>query len=181
MKGPSLDHLSAEDKSTYEENADLIQTLQEDLKKKKEQYKNNQSMYDRFAPGIISSIKELAAENKELLEAKVCFIFNIHSKQTTDPHVSIHDHLSTWIVVCTLLFQKATTEAYPDGLPVENRKAYKENLDFIDELKEDLVTKQKKYQDDPQKYDHFIPSIISSIEQLETDNKNLLDAKVSYL
>ena len=69
----NLDHLSDEDKQKYKENFELINSLKIDLQVKKEKYKNNEKLYERFIPGIVSTIEDTEAENKHLLEAKVPF------------------------------------------------------------------------------------------------------------
>jgi hypothetical protein len=79
------------------------------------------------------------------------------------------------------VFQQTTTESFTQHLSIENKQAYDENVDLIQELKDDLATKQKRHQDDPRKCYHFILEIMSSIEQLETKNKDLLVSKVSSI
>lgn len=75
----SLDHLSEGDKETYETNLGLLQGLQIDLQTKKEKYKNNPKLYERFIPGIELSIQEFETAIKALLESKV-FSFSKSSK-----------------------------------------------------------------------------------------------------
>ena len=71
-----LDKLSKEDRAQYDENFEMINTLKQDLQKKKEKYKDNKILYDRFVPGIISSIQDLEAENQALLNP-------LHATQST--------------------------------------------------------------------------------------------------
>ena len=93
MTSPSLEHLSAEDKSKYEDNVEHLQSLQQDLKRKQEKYKNDAKMYDRFIPNILSCIEDLETQNKNILEAKVRSVFTIHSKLQF--HKSIRNHSSS--------------------------------------------------------------------------------------
>ena len=63
--------LSDADRQIYDQNVDLIESLQHELKKKKEQYKNNELLYERFIPGIEMSIEVAETENKNLLDPQV--------------------------------------------------------------------------------------------------------------
>lgn len=74
-----------------------------------------------------------------------------------------------------------TTDTSTNELSIPNKKAYDENLVLIQELKNNLESKQKKYKDDPKKYDYFIPEITASIDELETENKNLLAGNVRFI
>jgi hypothetical protein len=79
------------------------------------------------------------------------------------------------------VFQQTAAEALIDHLSIENKKAYDETLDLIQELQDDFVTTQKKYQNDPKMSYHFITRIIFKIKELEAKNNELLASKVLLL
>jgi len=52
--------------------------LQANLQEKENKSKDNPQLYERFLPGIISSIADLKAENQQILESKVRFVFPLN-------------------------------------------------------------------------------------------------------
>jgi len=95
---PCLDHLSVADKETYETNVELLRGLQQDLQTKTEKYKNNSKLYERFIPGIVSSIQDMEMENKNLLEGKVR-PFAITNLKISNRKVPIVDKVELYVCV----------------------------------------------------------------------------------
>lgn len=51
---------------------------------------------------------------------------------------------------------------------------------MIQTLKNDLKEKTQKYKDNPSMYDRTVPQIELTIQEVETENQNLLDGKVRF-
>ena len=77
------------------------------------------------------------------------------------------DLVVIWLKFCVL-------QAYE-----QNERQYKENLGLIQDLKKDHEEKMKKYVDNETMRDRSIPTILMTIEELEAENKKLLESNES--
>jgi heme oxygenase len=79
-----------------------------------------------------------------------------------------------------LFFQPSKATPSLDHLSVADKKTYEENMNTLQTLKNDLKEKTQKYKDNPSMYDRTVPQIELTIQEVETENQNLLDGKVRF-